>query len=129
MKKIGRNDPCPCGTGKKYKKCHGRAVASQQVVAPASRLSRLRWTVQPITPASVPPKVMRELMAHEQSEQERIRRFGQVRPEIAADYQGHKFVAVGNQLYYDERWKFFADFLVDHVPHVFGREWFEGEIA
>jgi len=23
-KKIGRNDPCPCGSGKKYKKCHGK---------------------------------------------------------------------------------------------------------
>ena len=22
-KKIGRNEPCPCGSGKKYKKCHG----------------------------------------------------------------------------------------------------------
>jgi len=22
--KIGRNDPCPCGSGKKYKKCHGK---------------------------------------------------------------------------------------------------------
>jgi preprotein translocase subunit SecA len=22
--KIGRNDPCPCGSGKKYKHCHGR---------------------------------------------------------------------------------------------------------
>ena len=21
--KIGRNEPCPCGSGKKYKKCHG----------------------------------------------------------------------------------------------------------
>jgi preprotein translocase subunit SecA len=21
--RIGRNDPCPCGSGKKYKKCHG----------------------------------------------------------------------------------------------------------
>ncbi len=20
----GRNDPCPCGSGKKYKKCHGQ---------------------------------------------------------------------------------------------------------
>ncbi|MGH9401772.1 MAG: preprotein translocase subunit SecA [Terriglobia bacterium] len=25
--KIGRNDPCPCGSGKKYKKCHGAQVA------------------------------------------------------------------------------------------------------
>ncbi|MGC2420750.1 MAG: preprotein translocase subunit SecA [Candidatus Acidiferrales bacterium] len=24
--KIGRNDPCPCGSGKKYKKCHGTAA-------------------------------------------------------------------------------------------------------
>jgi preprotein translocase subunit SecA len=24
--KIGRNDPCPCGSGKKYKKCHGAEV-------------------------------------------------------------------------------------------------------
>jgi preprotein translocase subunit SecA len=24
-KKIGRNDPCPCGSGKKYKNCHGKA--------------------------------------------------------------------------------------------------------
>ena len=24
--KIGRNDPCPCGSGKKYKQCHGKLV-------------------------------------------------------------------------------------------------------
>ena len=22
--KVGRNDECPCGSGRKYKKCHGR---------------------------------------------------------------------------------------------------------
>ena len=22
--KVGRNDPCPCGSGKKYKQCHGQ---------------------------------------------------------------------------------------------------------
>jgi preprotein translocase subunit SecA len=22
--KVGRNDPCPCGSGKKYKHCHGK---------------------------------------------------------------------------------------------------------
>jgi preprotein translocase subunit SecA len=26
--KVGRNDPCPCGSGKKYKKCHGAVVAA-----------------------------------------------------------------------------------------------------
>ena len=24
--KIGRNDPCPCGSGKKFKNCHGRGL-------------------------------------------------------------------------------------------------------
>ncbi|MCK5667485.1 MAG: SEC-C domain-containing protein [Gammaproteobacteria bacterium] len=24
QKKIGRNEPCPCGSGKKYKRCHGK---------------------------------------------------------------------------------------------------------
>jgi uncharacterized protein YecA (UPF0149 family) len=23
LKDVGRNDPCPCGNGKKFKKCHG----------------------------------------------------------------------------------------------------------
>ena len=23
-KRVGRNEPCPCGSGKKYKNCHGR---------------------------------------------------------------------------------------------------------
>ena len=26
QRKIGRNDPCWCGSGKKFKKCHGRDV-------------------------------------------------------------------------------------------------------
>jgi hypothetical protein len=26
--KVGRNEPCPCGSGKKYKKCHGELGAS-----------------------------------------------------------------------------------------------------
>jgi len=28
--KIGRNDPCPCGSGKKYKKCHGSGAGIVQ---------------------------------------------------------------------------------------------------
>ena len=29
--KVGRNDPCPCGSGQKYKKCHGRLAADSDV--------------------------------------------------------------------------------------------------
>jgi preprotein translocase subunit SecA len=28
--KIGRNDPCPCGSGKKFKKCHGAALEEDE---------------------------------------------------------------------------------------------------
>jgi preprotein translocase subunit SecA len=36
-KKVGRNDPCPCGSGKKYKQCHGRfenPSAAESIPAP-----------------------------------------------------------------------------------------------
>jgi preprotein translocase subunit SecA len=29
-KKVGRNEPCPCGSGKKYKNCHGKNEISQE---------------------------------------------------------------------------------------------------
>ena len=38
MSKIGRNDPCPCGSGKKYKKCCLRKdQAAKQVASPQSK--------------------------------------------------------------------------------------------
>jgi uncharacterized protein YecA (UPF0149 family) len=27
LPKVGRNDPCPCGSGRKYKQCHGQLTA------------------------------------------------------------------------------------------------------
>ena len=30
--KVGRNDPCPCGSGKKYKKCCGKGQMSESIV-------------------------------------------------------------------------------------------------
>ena len=33
-KKVGRNDPCPCGSGKKYKHCHGRAGGAEAPAPP-----------------------------------------------------------------------------------------------
>jgi len=29
--KVGRNDPCPCGSGKKYKKCHGASAVGSDI--------------------------------------------------------------------------------------------------
>jgi preprotein translocase subunit SecA len=33
--KIGRNDPCPCGSGKKFKQCHGKALDDDEDQATA----------------------------------------------------------------------------------------------
>lgn len=32
--KTGRNDPCPCGSGKKYKKCHGKSAVTTEGATP-----------------------------------------------------------------------------------------------
>ena len=34
MAEVGRNDPCPCGSGKKFKKCCGSPTAEEQSIAP-----------------------------------------------------------------------------------------------
>jgi preprotein translocase subunit SecA len=36
-KKVGRNDPCPCGSGKKYKQCHGQGQSDSPAQAAAGR--------------------------------------------------------------------------------------------
>ena len=47
--KVGRNDPCPCGSGKKYKQCHG------QLGADAGRsLGRLRRAANARRPTTLP---------------------------------------------------------------------------
>ncbi len=45
MSKIGRNDPCPCGSGQKYKRCclpkHEAAAAERAAAAAAQAAARL----------------------------------------------------------------------------------------
>jgi hypothetical protein len=43
MKKAGRNDPCPCGSGSKFKKCC------------EAKMTRGRFSATLITPTSAPP--------------------------------------------------------------------------
>ena len=45
--KIGRNDPCHCGSGKKYKKCHGGA-AEAAVIAEVSKIGP-QWVQRHLT--------------------------------------------------------------------------------
>jgi len=53
--KVGRNDPCPCGSGEKHKKCHG-SVVKTQARADAMRAVQARVdAMRPIVPTTYQP--------------------------------------------------------------------------
>jgi hypothetical protein len=62
-------------------------------------------------------------------EQERVRRFGHVRPQISTVAFGQRMVAVSGRLYSSDKWKFFSDFLRDYVVEILGVEWCKAEAA
>jgi hypothetical protein len=67
-KEVGRNDPCPCGSGKKYKKCHG---ALPQDAAPKSKFNArvLPSGSSPLpTPAPIAPLTTRKITMLSQKE-------------------------------------------------------------
>lgn len=74
----GRNDPCPCGSSKKFKKCH---LGSE---------SRITSSVQ------VDPAYRQRRMEAARIQRERQQGLG--RPIIAAEFKGERFVAVKNRL-------------------------------
>jgi len=117
------DDLCTCGSGKTYKECHEFPSPRASHLAPA-------FTVQKITEAQVPPEVLLEFQQTQLLEKERVKKFGQVRPEISGDFHGYKFVAVGSKLIYlpSDKCKFFTDLLIAYVPQTFGRYWFTQEI-
>jgi len=128
--KIGRNDPCFCGSGKKFKKCHGA------LSIPRSRSNDVPPTAVRVQHIGGPPpaaiaQVMEKFQEHQRRESNRIRHYGHIRPEIAIDFNGYKFVAIGGTLLYmpSDKCRFLPDVLLTYIPHLFGKEWFEREIA
>ena len=69
MEKTGRNDPCPCGSGKKFKKCCEskavkKSIGSAQVLSGANKMSS--FFQRHVTPISVPkPPEVPPPAAHE----------------------------------------------------------------
>ncbi len=110
MAKIGRNQPCPCGSGRKYKKCHG---SLQNPQLPAAIVSRLRE----VTERAMAQEVQRE------------RQQGLGRPIISAEAFGRRFVAVKNRLMHSDKWRTFHDFLVPYLATAMGAEWGNAELA
>jgi len=74
MEKVGRNDPCPCGSGKKFKKCceskvTKRTIGNAQVLGGSQKMSSLfSRNVKPITPTQ--PKTDAAPEAEQKPEQD-----------------------------------------------------------
>lgn len=112
MGKIGRNSPCPCGSGKKYKRCHGSL--DSQVIAKAEGIDRV---------------VQIARMRQEARRVEIERQFGKGRPPLALESNGYKIVAVGNEVHWSKKWKTFPDFLMGYFKKVLGPEWGKAQLA
>jgi hypothetical protein len=80
-------------------------------------------------PPELRAKAMRVFEEKQRKEQERVARFGQIRPQISTVWQGQRMVTVRSRIYHSDRWKFFPDFLRDYVPEVLGIDWCKAEAA
>lgn len=114
MEKIGRNTPCPCGSGRKYKHCHG---SHYKVDAPQHSASH-----------STMHEMLQKLKSHEAKERQRKRQQGLGRGIVFTDFNGFRVIAVHNKLHWSNKWKTFHDFLIAYMQLVFGREWWLGWI-
>lgn len=115
--KIGRNDPCFCGSGRKHKRCHGRVEH-----APSTKFANDRIEKEIIEQGK------RHFEKHRAQELQRQKQQGLGRPIISIEYNGYRFVAIGSKLHYG-KWKTFADFLGNYIKQTLGGEWGNAEIA
>lgn len=106
MSKIGRNDPCPCNSGKKYKRCHGRPDY-QELTTRVAKDARKRAAVL---------KIQRE------------RQQGKGRPIISTAFGDLRIVIVGRQRF-QGRWYTFTDFLHDYIKITMDSAWGNAEMA
>lgn len=102
----GRNEPCPCGSNKKFKRCHGGPNLVYEEI-----FSRGAQEAQ-------------RLAAIHRLQRERQQGLG--RGIISADANGTRLVVVGSRKF-SGNWKTFHDFLYAYGIDILGREWFRSE--
>ena len=100
--KIGRNEPCPCGSGKKFKRCHGGGNLS--------------------------PELMRKIEEIRAIQKQQVKQQGLGKGIISCEVKGHRIVAVGNKVYWSKEWKTFHDFLSSYIKKAIGEKWGNAEL-
>lgn len=112
-KKTGRNDTCTCGSGFKFKKCHGSFVIVD--------------SVRILESATFRQDLKTKIDRHKAQEFQRREQQGLGKPIISEQFLGHKIVAVGSKIHYSMHWKTFHDFLSDYPKIVLGKDWWMAE--
>ena len=107
--KIGRNEPCPCGSGKKYKKCC-LGLGSPETERRGPNPESLRAALE----------ILRQKQAEESV---RIQQQGHGHPIVSFVDHGYRLVAVGSTIYWDKGWTVFPDFLLYFLKRTFNFEW------
>jgi hypothetical protein len=109
MSNIGRNQPCHCGSGKKYKRCHGIPLNQDRTgrAIAAAETNRQR---------------------HEAAEKQRAKQQGFGKPIISTQFGDKRLVAVGNTVHFAQSWKTFPDFLLHYAKKTLGPEWGTNEL-
>jgi len=114
-KRPARNEPCPCGSGKKYKRCH-----SQETVS-AIPLS------DPVTLGSLPAALRAKIDRIQSTERQR-RESGYHLPHIEAEFQGKRVRAVGATIHIRPPKETFDEFLLAMAAWALGKEFIDAEM-
>jgi hypothetical protein len=65
---------------------------------------------------------------HKALEMQRTKQQGLGKPIISTTFKDHRFIAIGKELHWSEKWKTFHDFLFDYLKICFGKDWWFGEL-
>jgi hypothetical protein len=115
--KIGRNDPCICGSGRKFKHCHGRDEYALHNLSLSALLEK-----------QIIAEGKRQIERGKAREMQRQKQQGLGRGIISVEHRGLRFIAVGGRVLWG-KWKSFADFLNDYLKTTMRSEWGNAEIA
>ena len=116
--KTGRNEPCPCGSGRKFKKCHLNAA-------------KLGFGNAPIADRDLGflAQAQAMLRQHQAAENVRMQQQGHGNPIVSwtDNVRGYRFVAVGTTIHWDKNWLIFPNFLLYFLKKILGSKWGESE--
>lgn len=114
MSKPGRNEPCPCGSGKLFKRCHGSI----------DRLDRHQAEFRPQLSDAAQAACAR----HDAKEFQRREQQGLGKAILSTQVDDQRVVAVNRKLLSSKNWRTFHDFLRDYPRIALGDAWFLEEI-